>query len=67
MSEGERGREREREGAREGKRELCGVCWLWSRSRAEQSAEPGWASGVSGLRGLRGQGLLAVGDIKPSD
>lgn len=34
---------------------------------AEQSAEPGWASGVSGLRGLRGQGLLAVGDIKPSD
>lgn len=33
----------------------------------EQSTEPGWASGVSGLRGLRGQGLLAVGDIKPSD
>ena len=47
---------------------------LWSllavepeQSGAEQSTEPGWASGVSGLRGLRGQGLLAVGDIKPSD
>lgn len=43
----------------------CGVGA--EQSRAEQSAEPGWASGVSGLRGLRGQGLLAVGDIKPSD
>lgn len=37
------------------------------QSGAEQSTEPGWSSGVSGLRGLRGQGLLAVGDIKPSD
>lgn len=51
---------------REGREET-----LWSllatereQSQAAQSAEPDWASGVSGLRG---QGLLAVGDIKPSD
>lgn len=62
------------EGAREGGSERGKERTLWSllavepeQSRAEQSAEPGWASGVSGLRGLRGQGLLAVGDIKPSD
>lgn len=62
--------EKEREQGRDGERERT----LWSLLAAEreqrgteQSTEPGWASGVSGLRGLRGQGLLAVGDIKPSD
>lgn len=58
------------ENEREGERETENFVEFVGRgagAEPKQSAEPGWASGVSGLRGLRGQGLLAVGDIKPSD
>lgn len=51
--------EREREAERGRERTL----WSLLAVEPEQSG----ASGVSGPRGLRGQGLLAVGDIKPSD
>lgn len=69
---GRKKREGWRDGGRkEGRREKR---TLWSllavereRRGTERSTEPAWASGVSGLRGLWGQGLLAVGDIKPSD
>lgn len=62
MRENKGGREWEREG--EGERELCGVCWPWSQSRAELNRAlsrvgrqgcqgwGGWGAKVSSLWGI---------------
>lgn len=54
-----------------GEDELCRVCWPPSAKSGEEVS--GALSSVLGRQGCRGrggcggQGLLAVGDIKPSD